>query len=109
VEKEIAPRSARQVIVSAILINILNPKLSIFFFAFLPQFISADEPYPLARMLEMSAIFMLITFIVFVGYGMCAASIRSHVISRPRVLTWMRRTFAAAFVGLGAKLALAER
>ena len=109
VEKEIAPRSARQVIVSAILINILNPKLSIFFFAFLPQFISADEPYPLARMLEMSAIFMLITFIVFVGYGMFAASIRSHVISRPRVLTWMRRTFAAAFVGLGAKLALAER
>jgi threonine/homoserine/homoserine lactone efflux protein len=109
VEKEIAPRSARQVIVSAILINILNPKLSIFFFAFLPQFISADEPYPLARMLEMSAIFMLITFVVFVGYGMFAASIRSHVISRPRVLTWMRRTFAAAFVGLGAKLALAER
>ena len=109
VEKAIAPRSARQVIVSAILINILNPKLSIFFFAFLPQFISADEPYPLARMLEMSAIFMLITFVVFVGYGMCAASIRSHVISRPRVLTWMRRTFAAAFVGLGAKLALAER
>jgi threonine/homoserine/homoserine lactone efflux protein len=109
VENEIAPRSARQVIISAILINILNPKLSIFFFAFLPQFISADEPYPLARMLEMSAIFMLITFVVFVGYGMFAASIRSHVISRPRVLTWMRRTFAAAFVGLGAKLALAER
>jgi threonine/homoserine/homoserine lactone efflux protein len=109
VEKEIAPRSARQVIVAAVLINILNPKLSIFFFAFLPQFVSADEPHPLARMLEMSAVFMLITFIVFVGYGMFAASIRSHVISRPRVLTWMRRTFAAAFVALGAKLALAER
>jgi threonine/homoserine/homoserine lactone efflux protein len=109
VEKEIAPRSARQVIVSAILINILNPKLSIFFFAFLPQFVSADEPHALARMLEMSAIFMLITFIVFVGYGMCAASIRSHVISRPRVLTWMRHMFAGAFVALGAKLALAER
>jgi threonine/homoserine/homoserine lactone efflux protein len=109
VEKENAPRSARQVIVAAILINILNPKLSIFFFAFLPQFVSADEPHPLARMLEMSAVFMLITFIVFVGYGMFAASIRSHVISRPRVLTWMRRTFAAAFVALGAKLALAER
>jgi threonine/homoserine/homoserine lactone efflux protein len=109
VEKEIAPRSARKVIVAAILINILNPKLSIFFFAFLPQFVSAGELHPVARMLEMSAVFMLMTFAIFVGYGMFAASIRSHVISRPRVLTWMRRTFAGAFVALGAKLALADR
>jgi threonine/homoserine/homoserine lactone efflux protein len=109
VEKEIGPRSAMQVIVSAILINILNPKLSIFFLAFLPQFVSADEPYPLARMLELSAVFMLLTFVVFVGYGTFAASIRSHVISRPRVLRWMRRAFAGAFVALGAKLALADR
>jgi threonine/homoserine/homoserine lactone efflux protein len=109
VEKEIGPRSATQVIVSAILINILNPKLSIFFFAFLPQFVSADEPHPLSRMFELSVVFMLLTFAVFVGYGVFAASIRQHVISRPRVLTWMRRTFAGAFVALGAKLALAER
>jgi threonine/homoserine/homoserine lactone efflux protein len=109
VEKEIGPRSATQVIVSAILINILNPKLSIFFLAFLPQFVSASEPHPLARMLGLSAVFMLLTFVVFVGYGMFAASVRNHVISRPRVLTWMRRTFAGAFAALGAKLALAER
>jgi threonine/homoserine/homoserine lactone efflux protein len=109
VEKEIGPRSTTQVIVSAILINILNPKLSIFFLAFLPQFVSASEPHPLARMLELSAVFMLLTFVVFVGYGMFAASVRNHVISRPRVLTWMRRTFAGAFAALGAKLALAER
>jgi threonine/homoserine/homoserine lactone efflux protein len=109
VQKEIGPRSASEVITSAILINLLNPKLSIFFFAFLPQFVSADEPHPLARMFEMSAIFMLLTFAVFVGYGMFAASIRSHVISRPRVLAWMRRAFAGAFVALGAKLALADR
>ena len=109
VEQENGPRSATQVIVSAILINLLNPKLSIFFFAFLPQFVSADEPHPLARMLELSAVFMLLTFAVFVGYGVFAAAIRNHVISRPRVLTWMRRTFAGAFVALGAKLALAER
>jgi threonine/homoserine/homoserine lactone efflux protein len=109
VEQEIGPRSATQVIVSAILINLLNPKLSIFFFAFLPQFVSADGPQPLARMLELSAVFMLLTFAVFVGYGTFAAAIRNHVISRPRVLTWMRRTFAGAFVALGAKLALAER
>ena len=60
-------------------------------------------------MLELSAVFILMTFVGFVGYGLCAASIRTHVISRPRVLTWMRRTFAAAFVALGAKLALADR
>ena len=109
VKKETTPRSATQVIVSGILINILNPKLSIFFFAFLPQFVSADEPHALSRMLELSAVFMLLTFVIFVGYGMFAASIRSHVISRPRVLTWMRRAFAGAFVALGAKLALADR
>jgi threonine/homoserine/homoserine lactone efflux protein len=109
VEKEVGSRSATQVIVSAILINILNPKLSIFFFAFLPQFVSADEPHPLSRMFELSSVFMLLTFAVFVGYGLFAASIRNHVISRPQVLTWMRRTFAAAFVALGVKLALADR
>ena len=109
VEREVGTRSALRVITSAILINILNPKLSIFFFAFLPQFVSANEPHPLARMLELSAVFMLLTLVVFVGYGLCAAAIRNHVVSRPRVLTWMRRTFAAAFVALGAKLALAER
>src|SRR5215470_5877360 len=109
VEKQVSVRSARQVIVQAILINILNPKLSIFFFAFLPQFVSADEAQPLVAMSELSAVFMLLTFVVFVGYGLFAAAIRDQIISRPRVLTWMRRTFAAAFVALGAKLALAER
>jgi len=108
-DEEVPARSALQTIVSAILINILNPKLSIFFFAFLPQFVSADEPHPLSRMVELSAVFMLLTFVVFVGYGLFAASIRTHVVSRPRVLTWMRRAFAGAFVALGAKLALTDR
>jgi threonine/homoserine/homoserine lactone efflux protein len=109
VEKDVRARSAVQVIISAILINILNPKLSIFFLAFLPQFVRADEPHPLSRMLELSAVFMLLTFAVFVAYGMFAASIRNHVVARPRVLTWMRRMFAGAFAALGAKLALADR
>ena len=109
IESDIDARSTRQVIVTAILINILNPKLSIFFLAFLPQFVSADEATPLARMLELSGVFMLLTFVVFVVYGFFAAAARRHVLSRPRVLTWMRRTFAMAFVGLGAKLALSER
>ena len=109
VEREIGPRPAIQVIVSAVLINILNPKLSIFFFAFLPQFVSAAETHPLTRMFELSAVFMLLTFAVFVGYGLFAASVRNHVISRPRVLAWMRRAFAGAFAALGVKLALADR
>jgi threonine/homoserine/homoserine lactone efflux protein len=109
VEQEVGARSAIQVTVTGILINILNPKLSIFFLAFLPQFVSAAEPHPLSRMLALSGVFMLMTFVVFVGYGLFAASIRDHVISRPRVLTWMRRSFAAAFVALGARLALTDR
>ncbi|WP_395021223.1 LysE family translocator [Dongia sp.] len=109
VELDNSGRSVLQVTVQAILINILNPKLSIFFFAFLPQFVQANEAHPLARMLELSAVFMLLTFVVFVGYGLFAAAIRSHVITRPRILTWMRRAFAGAFVALGAKLAVADR
>ncbi|MGB7257353.1 MAG: LysE family translocator [Pseudolabrys sp.] len=109
VEKQIGARSAIAVTAEGILINILNPKLSIFFFAFLPQFVAGDEPHPLAHMGVLSLVFMALTFVVFVGYGLFAAAIREHVISRPRVLAWMRRTFAAAFVLLGVKLALAER
>ena len=102
-------KAGHQVIVEAILINLLNPKLSIFFFAFLPQFVPIDEAHPLPRMLLLSGIFMLVTLVVFVGYGLFASTVRRHVISRPRILAWMRRTFAAAFVALGVKLALAER
>ena len=109
VEEPSGARSAAEVVVTAVLINLLNPKLSIFFVAFLPQFVSAADPHPLSRMLALSAVFMLLTFIVFVGYGLGAAAIRRHVTSRPSVLAWMRRTFAAAFVALGVKLALADR
>ena len=108
-QPDAAPRSDRQVIGSAILVNLLNPKLSIFFFAFLPQFVQADAAHPLGQMLELSGAFMAMTFAVFVVYGVFAAAARRHILSRPRVLTWMRRTFAAAFVGLGAKLAFSER
>ncbi|MFN8515411.1 MAG: LysE family translocator [Thermomicrobiales bacterium] len=109
VDEQAAPRSATRVIVSAILINILNPKLTIFFFAFLPQFVPANAPNGLARMLELSAVFMLATLVIFAIYGVFAAAVRQQVISRPRVMTWMRRVFAGAFVALGARLAFASR
>ncbi len=109
VEEDAAPRSARHVITSGILVNILNPKLTIFFFAFLPQFVSIDGPGSLASMLQLSAIFMLLTFIVFVGYGLFAAAIRTHVIARPQVTTWMRRVFGGAFAALAVRLAFTDR
>jgi threonine/homoserine/homoserine lactone efflux protein len=108
-EADSGPQSVLQVTVHAVLINLLNPKLSIFFFAFLPQFVQADDPQALGHMLGLSGVFMLMTFVVFAIYGLFAASVRRQVVSRPAIVLWMRRTFAAAFVALGAKLALAER
>jgi threonine/homoserine/homoserine lactone efflux protein len=109
VEADTTPKSARQVIVTGILINILNPKLSIFFFAFLPQFVSTTESNALPQMLGLSAVFMLVTFVVFAIYGVFAAAVRQHIVSRPQVLVWMRRAFAGAFVALGVKLAFTDR
>jgi threonine/homoserine/homoserine lactone efflux protein len=102
-------RSSRRVVVTGFLINILNPKLSIFFLAFLPQFIAVDEAHPLGRMLELSAAFMAMTLAVFVVYGQFAAGVRDRVITRPGVMAWLRRSFALGFAALGAKLAFAER
>jgi threonine/homoserine/homoserine lactone efflux protein len=104
-----AHRSALRVIFSGILINVLNPKLTVFFFAFLPQFVNTREAHASLRMLELSAVFMAVTLVVFVVYGVFAAGVRSHMISRPRVLTWMHRVFGVAFVALAAKLALTNR
>lgn len=109
VDTDKAPQSAKKVLIEGILINILNPKLSIFFFAFLPQFVPVSEPNALPLMLQLSAVFMLATFVIFAIYGVFAAAVRNHVITRPKVLTWMRRSFAAAFVALGVKLALTDR
>jgi len=108
-KEETDAKGARQVIVSAILINLLNPKLSIFFFAFLPQFVGPTEMTPVYRMLELSVIFMALTFVIFAGYGACAAAIRRHVIGSASVQIWMRRGFAAAFAGLATQLALTQK
>lgn len=109
VEAAADERSAWRVLVDGLALNVLNPKLSIFFVAFLPQFIAANEASPMARMLELSGVFMAMTFVVFALYGLFAAAMRDKVVSRPAVMAWLRRTFAAAFVALGAKLALTER
>lgn len=101
--------SAGRVILTAVLINLLNPKLTLFFFAFLPQFVSPRDAHPVPRMLLLSAVFMLLTFVVFAVYGLLAALLREKVTSRPRVIAWMRRSIAGAFVVLAAKLAFVDR
>lgn len=90
------------------LINVLNPKLSVFFLAFLPQFISAEAASPIAEMLTMSATFMVMTFVAFVGYGVFAARVGETVLKSARVLTWMRRSIAATFAAFGLRLAFAD-
>ncbi len=91
------------------LLNILNPKLTIFFLAFLPQFVAPGAESPLAQLLALSAMFMAMTLLVFVIYGFLAHGFRTTVIESPRVQAWLRRGFAGAFAGLGAQLALSER
>jgi len=107
--EEPAPLGAGRVIRTGILINLLNPKLTIFFFAFLPQFVRPGQADTVPLMLALSAVFMVLTFLVFSVYGIFAAGLRTHVIRRPRVVTWMRRSFAAAYVVLAGRLALQER
>lgn len=109
IEPDGAARSDRQVIQHAVLVNLLNPKLSMFFLAFLPQFIAPDEVTPTLAMLQLSAIFMAMTFAVFALYGAFAARMREQVLGSPTAMAWLRRSFAATFVALGAKLALTQR
>jgi threonine/homoserine/homoserine lactone efflux protein len=109
VDQDAGPRSVLRVITSAVLVNLLNPKLTLFFFAFLPQFVPARGSAQLPTMLGLSAVFMAMTFVVFAGYGVCAAAIRRHLIDRPRIVRRVRQAFAASFVALSAKLATTGR
>ena len=102
-------RTPSRIVIGAILINLLNPKLSIFFFAFLPQFVAADSLSSTREMTALGLVFMAMTFVIFAVYGCFAASVRRQIVSRPSVLVWLRRSFAAAFVALGLKLAFVQR
>ena len=101
--------TARSLMLRGFLLNILNPKLTIFFLAFLPQFVTPASTVPALQMLVLSGVFMAMTFAVFVMYGLLANVFRRAVIESPRVQNWLRRSFAAAFAGLGLNLAFAQR
>lgn len=101
--------AATAVVVKAFLLNILNPKLTVFFLAFLPQFVEPGAASPLGQLLVLSAVFMVMTFAIFVVYGLVAHAFREVVIESPRVQAWLRRGFAGAFAVLGARLAVSER
>lgn len=87
-------------------INILNPKLSIFFLALLPPFLSGSPATATAEMVLLGAVFMAMTFAVFVAYGVFAASARTYILGSEAILRWLNRSFAAIFAGLAAKLTL---
>jgi len=105
-DQQVVAKSPYKIAMSAVLLNLLNPKLPIFFLAFLPQFIAKGDPHMLERLLELSAIFMLMTLVVFGLYGVFASSMRSYVLGRTQVTTWLRRAFAIGFVGLSLRLVL---
>lgn len=98
----------RRIALRGILLNILNPKLSIFFLAFLPQFLSTEASSPLGHLLLLSGVFMLMTLMVFIGYGCCAHWVRNYLSHSPRIMNRIQRSFAMLFAALGIKLALSE-
>lgn len=106
-----APRNTGSgaLMLKACLLNILNPKLTIFFLAFLPQFIRHDGSSAAMQMLMLSGVFMAMTFAVFVLYGLLANLFRKAVLESPRVQGWLRRSFAASFAALGLNLAFSQR
>lgn len=91
------------------LINILNPKLSIFFLAFLPLFVAPGAASPLSQMLILSIIFMGLTLAVFIIYGFSAHGVRRYVRNSPTIIICLQRSFAVTFAALGAKLATTEQ
>ncbi len=92
-----------------ILLNVLNPKLTVFFFAFLPQFLDTAPRLLDPRLVILGAIFMAITRVVFLGYAAASAAVRDQVLQSPRVMQWVQRSLGALLIGFAARLAVADR
>jgi threonine/homoserine/homoserine lactone efflux protein len=101
--------STAAVVRRGILLNLLNPKLTLFFFAFLPQFLDADAGLLDARLIGLGGLFMLVTFVVFAGYAYVSAVFRDRMLSAPVAQRWVERTIGSLLIGFAAKLALSDR
>lgn len=104
-----APSHPVRLVGKAVLLNLLNPKLTLFFMAFLPQFMDPADPAPLRQFALLSAVFMAMTFGVFVLYGFAAHAFRERVAGSVRVQNVLRRGFALAFAAMAGRLALDSR
>lgn len=109
VSREAEATSGGRLVLKAFLLNILNPKLSIFFLAFIPQFVTPGAAAPLAQMLVLSSVFMGMTFVVFAVYGVLSHGFRQFVIDSPRFMTGLQRGFSGIFAALGVNLAFSDR
>lgn len=98
--------SGPRIVLRGVLLNLLNPKLPMFFLAFLPQFVPADAADPRARLVTLGLGFVAMTFAVFLGYALAAGMVRRAILASPRAMAWLRRAFALSFAALGVKLAL---
>jgi threonine/homoserine/homoserine lactone efflux protein len=92
-----------------ILLNVLNPKLTLFFFAFLPQFLDASPSLLDARLILLGGVFMLMTLAVFAVYALASAGARDLILTAPTARRWIERTLGAFLIGFAAKLALTDR
>lgn len=99
----------RRIIVRGFLINILNPKLSIFFLAFLPLFVSPQAPSPWVELILLSLVFMAMTLGVFILYGLAANGVRSQFVNSPTLVGRLQRSVALIFAALGIKLAMTDQ
>jgi len=109
INKKSAETSPMQIIIKAIAINLLNPKLTIFFFAFLPLFISKNSSSPTMEMMTLSAVFMGMTFIVFALYGILASGISAYMINSSKAVTRFQQVFAVILAAFAVKLAISEK
>lgn len=104
-----ATGSMVRVVRRAVLLNLLNPKLTIFFFAFLPQFLDTPPSILDPQLIILGAVFMLATFVVFAGYAYASAVMRNVVLSVPAVRRWLHRCLGSLLVGFAARLAITDR